>query len=219
MFSDHTMTIVTDLNIVANEIQSPDYYIVAAITTSEIPKAPNIFYAGILVPPTDMLMAWADGNMDVIHNYYPQYLQTQDCDDMLVAIISAMIRRNVILYIPQDEFDIFGMDFLTYLYNMYGIVCNSPTTNFWMDVNKLPLLMSKFYMMDIIDGITYMQMYPYNVMLPDFVINKLAYDFNPFNGRQAYFEEYKNYFNQLISLKVPRSQNNKILLTIPVKKE
>ena len=32
---------------------------------------------------------------------------------------------------------------------------------------------------------------------PPFVINKMAQEVNPFNGRPASFEEYYEYFNQL----------------------
>ena len=57
--------------------------------------------------------------------------------------------------------------------------------------------MAKFYMIDCMFAKDFLAAYPANYMLPDFVINKLAEDINPFNGRPATFIEYKQFFNNL----------------------
>lgn len=197
MFNDHTMSVITNLNMIGNEINNMNFITIAAIT-SDRPQHPNIYDAGILMPPTEILMAWADNVPLVIQNEYPRYLMTKDPDNMIVALIAALTKKNIVLYIPKDEFEIFGMELLNYLYMVYGITCNFGATQFSIDQNKIPYIISKFYMMDLMDKEDYIGAYPAKWSLPDFVIGKLAAEYHPFN-HQATFEEYKMYFNQLIA--------------------
>ena len=209
IFNGHTMSLVVDLSLIQNEIRNVDFVTVAAITTEDYQAFPNIHYAGILIPPTELLMEWADGNSLALQNEYPRYLMTKECDDMIVALIAAMTQRNIILYIPQEEFNVFGMMLLNHIYYMYGIICNTPTTQFSIDQNKIPFIISKFYLMDVMDPDVYLASYPANYALPDFVIQKLAEDLRPFN-RPAMFEEYRAYFNKLNASK---AQTPKIMMT------
>ena len=87
MFNGHTMSLITNLNMIGNEINNIDFVTVAAITTSDYPPHPNIYNAAILMPPTEVLMAWADGNRFVMQVEYPRYLMTKDADDMIVALL------------------------------------------------------------------------------------------------------------------------------------
>ena len=198
---NHTMTIVSDLSLVANDIKNIDLFTVAAITTNDYPQMPNIHYAGILVPPTWMLMRWADGDQFVLPNEYPKYLQSKDCDEMLIALIAALTKKNVILYVPHDEFEIFGIFLLNHLYYSYGLVLNSPTTQFSSNSAFYPLIMSKFYMMDIMSAEDYLASFPGQYQLPDWVINKLAVDTAPFS-QPVGFETYKAHFNQINASKL-----------------
>lgn len=203
MFKNNTMTAVTHLGIVARDILDIDRFVVAAITTNPYPEAPNIHYAGILMPPTWMLMRWAEGDMYVLQTEYPKYLATKDCDEMIIALLAVLSQRNVILYIPQDEFDIFGPVFLNHLYYTYGIIVNTPTTMFSVDVNKYPLIMSKFYLMNIMTAEDYLASFPAQYQLPEWVINKLAMDLQPFpNG--GTFNDYQAYFNKMNMSKMVR---------------
>ena len=195
MFNNHSMSLVLDLNMIANEIRNVDLFTIAAVTTSEVPNSPNVFYAGILVPPTELLMNWADGDQLAIHNRYPYYLQSQECDEIIITFLAALTKKNVIWYIPGTEYEIFGDVFINYLYYTYGIILNTPTTQFSIDQH-------------------YIDMYPWQYQYPDFVINKLAYDFKPFN-RPATFEEYKAYFNQMNASRAP---SGRVLMTQPVYK-
>ena len=214
MFNNHSMSLVLDLNMIANEIRNVDLFTIAAITTSEVPNSPNVFYAGILVPPTELLMNWADGDQLAIHNRYPYYLQSQECDEIIITFLAALTKKNVIWYIPGTEYEIFGDVFINYLYYTYGIILNTPTTQFSIDQHRIPLIISKFYMLNFMDPEVYIDMYPWQYQYPDFVINKLAYDFKPFN-RPATFEEYKAYFNQMNASRAP---SGRVLMTQPVYK-
>lgn len=209
MFNNHTMSLVTDLNLVANDIRNIDFVTVAAITTSDYPDQPNVYFAGVLLPPTEILMEWADGNQLILQNEYPKYLLSKECDDMIVALIAAMTQRNIILYIPTDEYNVFGPILLNHLRFIYGITVNSPWSSFYVDPTKLPLIMAKFYMMDVMDPQPFLESYPARYALPDFVINKLAVDLNPFGGRPASFEEYRAYFNQLNASKIQQAAQPK----------
>lgn len=197
MFNGHTMSLVQDLSILGNTLLSKDFLKVAAITGGDYPDIDNIYYGGVLMPPTELLMEWADGNQQAMMVQYPQYLMTKDCDEFIIALIAAMTKMNIVLYIPPEEFSIFGQMLLNHIYFMYGIIVNTPTTQFAVLEQKIPLIMAKFYMIDCMDPDVFLSAYPANYMLPDFVINKLAEELNPFQGRPATFEEYRNYFNAL----------------------
>lgn len=200
MFNGNTMSVVTDLNIIGPEINNIDFISVAAITTTyNYPQLPNIYNASILVPPTDILMAWADNIPLVLQNEYPKYLISKEPDEMIVALIAAMTKKNIILYIPKDEFNIFGPILLNHLYFTYGITCNFNNMQFRIEPMKIPFIISKFFMMDLMEPMDYIELYPSHVLLPEWVINKLAMQLNPFNGRQTSFAEYYNYFNALNS--------------------
>ena len=192
-----TMSVVTDLNLLGAEINNMDFMSVAAVTSTDYLNHPNIYNASILMPPTEILMAWADGNELVLQNEYPKYLLQKDPDDMIVALLAAMTKRNIVLYIPKDEFNIFGMMLLNHLYYYYGIVCNFGNTQYTFAEYKLPFIISKFYMMDLMEPMDYINSYPTHLLLPEFVINKLAMELRPFN-HQATFAEYADYFNGLV---------------------
>lgn len=192
-----TMSVVTDLNILGTEINNMDFMSVAAVTNTDYLNHPNIYNASILMPPTEILMAWADGNELVLQSEYPKYLLQKDPDDMIVALLAAMTKRNIVLYIPKDEFNIFGMMLLNHLYYYYGIVCNFGNTQYMFAEYKLPFIISKFYMMNLMEPMDYINSYPTNLLLPEFVINKLAVELKPFN-HQATFAEYADYFNGLV---------------------
>lgn len=196
MFNDHTLSVVTDLSLIGPQINNIDYLAVAAVTTETMPKAPNIYNASILMPPTEVLMAWADGDPYILQTAYPEYLKTTTPDDMIAALLVLMTKKNVVLYIPKDEFDIFGAMLINHIYFVYGITCNTPMTQFSVDISKVPFILSRFYMIDAMDYGEYINSYPANQLLPPFVINKLAAEIHPFD-RPATFDDYANYFNNL----------------------
>lgn len=197
MFNGHTMTVITDLNLIADQINNIDFITVAAITGSgNYPNHPNIYNASILMPPTEILMAWSDGNDLIMQNEYPAYLNCKEPDDMIVALIAAMTKKNIVLYIPMDEFMVYGEMLLNHIYYTYGITCNFGNAIFSVNPSKIPFIISKFYLIDVMAPEDYLAMYPPNQPLPQFVINKLAMDLRPFAG-PATFVDYEIYFNNL----------------------
>ena len=202
MFNGYTMSLVVDLNILGDQIYNKDFLTIAAVTTSEnYPDISNCYYAGILCPPVELFMSYTDGDQAALNVGYPQYLSTKDCDDFIVALIAALTRKNIIIYIPKDEYNIFGAILLNHIYYTYGIVVNSPTSQFYFNQHKIPFIISKFLLLDVMDAQTYLDLYPAQYMLPDFVINKLAEDIHPFEY-PATFEQYREYFNKLNAAKI-----------------
>ena len=197
MFNGHTMTLVQDLNVLGSALMNKDFLKVAAVTSEKYPDLDNIYYAGVLMPPTELLMNFVDGKVEAMQIQYPQYLMSKDCDEFIIALIAAMTQMNIVIYIPPEEFNIFGQILLNHIYYVYGIILNTPTTQFSVLEQKIPFIMAKFYMIDCMFAKDFLAAYPANYMLPDFVINKLAEDINPFNGRPATFIEYKQFFNNL----------------------
>lgn len=201
LFKNNTMTLITDLRAIGPEINNTDFVAIACVDgLSDFKNHPNAYDASILLPPTELLMAWADGNQIAMRVEYPKYLACdKDADDMIIALITALTKKNIIIYIPQDEYDIFGPILIQHIYFQYGIVMNTPTTAFSFDESKLPLLISKFYMMDLMEPMDYINSYPRALALPLFVINKLATDLHPFEN--ATFEQYAEYFNKMVAQK------------------
>lgn len=210
MFNNHTMTMVTDLNTLGGDINNADFICVAAITNdNNFNHLPNIYNASILSPPTEILMRWADGDPLIMQNEYPRYLSmNEDADSMIVALLAALTKKNVVLYISRSEFDIFGQILLNHLYFVYGITVNTPISVFSFNTSKLPFIISKFYMMDLMEAKDFIESYPPNMQLPPFVINKLAAELQPFN-RPATFAEYADYFNRMVASSM---KTNKIMI-------
>lgn len=215
MFNGHTMSVINDLRTLGPEINNVDFLSIASLT-GEYPSLPNIYDATILIPPTEMLMAWSDNVPLVLQNEYPKYLMSKEPDDYIVALLAALTKKNIVLYIPMQAFNIFGPILLQHIYYVYGITCNYGPARFCIDITKIPYLISKFYMMDLMDANDYLQAYPAMAVLPQWVINKLANDINPFNGRPASFTEYYDYFNRLNAQKAI-NQPKKELATLIIK--
>lgn len=200
LFKNNTMTLITNENMLGPEINNNDFVTIACVSTnSPFSNHPNVYDASILMPPTEILMRWADGDRLILQNEYPKYLlQNKDADDMIVALLTALTKKNIIIYIPMDEYNIFGPMLVQHFYFVYGITMNTQATVFSFNETKLPLLISKFYMMDLMEPMDYIQSYPGNLMLPPFVINKLAVDLHPFSTPTT-FEQYADYFNKLVA--------------------
>lgn len=199
LFKNNTMTLIVDPRAIGPEINNMDFVAVACVNGLEdFKNHPNAYDASILLPPTELLMAWADGNQMLMRTEYPKYLiNNKDADDMIIALITALTKKNIVLYIPQEEYSIFGPILIQHIYFQYGITMNTSATRFSFDESKLPLLISKFYMMDLMEPIDYIKSYPSSLLLPQFVINKLAVDLHPFEN--ATFEQYADYFNKLVA--------------------
>lgn len=197
IFSGHKMYMITDLNVLGNNIRNEDMLIVASVTDNSYPEH-NIYCASVLIPPTELLMRWADGDPVVMQNQYPQYLMNNpDADEMITSLIAVLMRKDVYIYIPQSEFNIFGMNLLSHFYFIYGITMCTANTQFNFDYSKLPFLLSKFYVFNIMTANDFLNSYPGNYNLIPFTINKLAAELRPFN-RPATWDEYAQYFNEWV---------------------
>lgn len=212
MFNNHKMSVVTDLNVLGQAINDINYVSIAAVTTNDYPRYSNIYNAAILLPPTQILMQWADGNPVVIQNQYPAYLaNNKEADGFIVALLAALTKKNVVLYIPKDDFNVFGPVLLQHLYYMYGItvevlIAGLQQTQFSIIPDKIPFILSKLYMNDLLDANVLLDAYPPQYALPDFVINKLAFELRPLDNT-ATFQDYANYFNGVVAKRIGNKIN------------
>lgn len=217
MFNNHTMSLVTDVNMIGPVINNFDFVTVAAITTN-IPRHPNFYNASILMPPTEALMEWADGNIEIYSDIYYKYLIYDElCDSFILSLIAALTKKNVILYIPEDEVSIYSNILLRVLYDKYGIVVSTPYNRFFFNIARLPYILCGFYNLGVMEGKDFIDAYPPEALpLPDHIIYKLAQDLKPFN-RQAAYGEYVEYFTKLIlsknkSVEIPKIDDKKIMV-------
>lgn len=181
------MTVLDDLRILGPAINDIEYLTIAAVTTDgQYPDLPNIHEASILLPPTDLMMFYVDGmgNPQVeatFKNEYIKYLDSKDPDDMIVSLLAALTIKNVVIFIPYDEFSLFGDVLLAHLYYRFGITCNFRNVLFNFDLTKVPFIMSKFYMIGVMEAQVYLQSYPINAPMPPFVIDALYDEVRPNN--------------------------------------
>ena len=203
MFNNHSMSVVTDLAMIGPAINDANYIRIAAITNEDYPKLPNIFNCNVLIPPTEILMRWADGDPYAIQRDYPRYLMTKECDDIIVALIAAMTKRNIVIFIPNDEFMVYGLVLLQHLQFVYGITTNFVNSKFSVDPTKIPFILAKFYMIDVMEYEDFMASYPANAILPEFVIYKMSQEFPM---AHATFADYVNYFNSINAAKTTQQR-------------
>ena len=202
MFNNNKMTIITRLETLGNYINDINHVSVVALTTETFPRYSNIYNGSILIPPTQILMQWADGDRFVIQNQYPAYLSNNSyVDEFIVALIGSLTRKNIILYIPHDEFDVYGPILISHFYYIYGLQLEIltdklPYAPFAVIEEKIPFILSKLYLNNLMQANDYLDAYPSNLLLPEFVINKLAMDLQPLD-QSATFNDYYNYFNEL----------------------
>lgn len=203
------MDVVTDLNMVGPIINDSGHYMVIAIDDqANIPQHPNVYNYSMLIPPTQLLMKWSDipdkfMASQIMNNEYRQYLDMNDCDELIVTLLAGLCKRNILIYIPESMMDVFGMIFIDHLFCKYGVRCGiNGNRGFMVDINKIPFILSKFYILDYIDANTYLELYPNTLLLPNWVINKLAADLRP-SRLMVDFEWYVSYFNDLNSKTYP----------------
>ena len=202
MFNNHTMTVLEDLRILGPAINNVDYLTIAAVTTDgQYPDLPNIHEASILLPPTELMMFYVDNMNDpraeaLFKNEYAKYLNSKDPDDMIVSLLAALTVRNVVIFIPQDEFQLFGPVLMNHLYFTYGITCNFRNVVFNFDLTKVPFIMSKFYMIGVMEPQVFLDSYPIEAALPPFVVDPLYDEVRP-NAQPMTFEQKAYYLDNL----------------------
>ena len=75
LFKNNTMTLIVDPRAIGPEINNMDFVAVACVNgVEDFKNHPNAYDASILLPPTELLMAWADGNQMLMRTEYPKYL-------------------------------------------------------------------------------------------------------------------------------------------------
>ena len=103
LFKNNTMTLIVDPRAIGPEINNMDFVAVACVNGLEdFKNHPNAYDASILLPPTELLMAWADGNQMLMRTEYPKYLiNNKDADDMIIALITEKyILKTSMIIVP-----------------------------------------------------------------------------------------------------------------------
>jgi len=177
MFNNHKLMLIHDLNQLGMNLYSNNVTVIA-ISGDPLPNVNNIYDGGILMPPTQVLMNWADGNGYSLQVEYPRYLSSKDPDEFITGILAALTMRDVFIYIPMNEFKIYGNIFLRHMLYMFGISIETPASPFMIDNTKIPLIASKMYMIDVMSAEDFLRIYPNYGPLPQFVIPKLMAQFN-----------------------------------------
>ena len=104
LFKNNIMSLVTNPSFLGPEINNSDYVSVACVSGSDsYMNHPNVHDCSILLPPTDMMMAWVDGKI-ILQNEYPKYLLSKDPDDMIIALLKGIQTLYDYIIIPDVRF-------------------------------------------------------------------------------------------------------------------
>lgn len=208
MLGKFQMSVVTLESTAIDLANRPNYKIAMLSGDTNLLSHPNIYDASILVPPTELIMLWADGNIIAMTNQYPLYLNNKDQDEMILALIAASYTKNIVLFMSDAEFDMYGSILLLHIYNKYGIQCTlNGYGKFWVDYSKLHNIINGFFMMDLINGKTYLEAYPTNIDFPQYVIPKLIEYFgDPFEGKTMRYSDYYWHFKEMNYKLLPKME-------------
>lgn len=205
-----SISLVTDANMLRGLVNNPAVVIVALTANpNELPKPNNnIHVFSDLVPPTPLLMMWADGaQAQFLSGYNYELANNPACHNVIITLLATLVNNNVVLYIPQDEFDIFGMALLEYIRFIFGITVNSLFSVFSFDDTKIPFILSCFYMEGYMTHEDFIASYPKGLQFYDpAVLFKLGQDFGIMTLNVADLASYffnmcnANYQQQLVPL-------------------
>ena len=143
---------------------------------------PAIVTAGALLPPTEAITAELDGNMFQSVAIYEEYLQREEANPFVSIIIAAGLKQIPIgIMFGKEEMNNlqFPKMFIDFMYRFYGLVFGiKDKVRPYIIEHMMPIILSKLYMMNIIDYPTFMEKHPPLAIDPN-VISKMAYEVHP----------------------------------------
>lgn len=133
----------------------------------------------ILLPPYQAVMAEMDNNFIGFQNEYTIHLMKKESDFFISMIVMALFRgENIIIFIPKDESKLMFVEGLIgHLSSYFGIFPGSEVRPFYYDISFNPIILSKFYIYDLIPKEDFILWYPPQVELYPETFYKLSNEF------------------------------------------
>ena len=161
---------------------------------------PSIVSAGVLLPPCECIAAELDGRLEEAEFMYLDYLSKEEADPFVTIIIGAALKQIPIgIMFGRDEREMkFPMMFMNYLCNKYGLIVGVKDKVVpCLLTAMLPGVLSRLYLMNIIDYPVFMERYPaeYTLVGDPSIISKMAVEVNPVVKTKD-FQNYYEYFEK-----------------------
>ena len=164
----------------------------------------NMVGASILVPPYQIMMMYAEGDLNNFRMGYISYLQEGPAAEYIAAILKAVISGiNMVLYAPQDDIGAFGEPLQLYFGEMFGIPILNIDTNSvapsQSNPNKYATMLNHMYFYTTLSAQEFIQLYPISsVALNETLLHKLIQDMKPAIPEPS-CDNYRNYFINLMN--------------------
>lgn len=177
----------------------------------------NAIKGSVLIPPYVAFESKMNGDEMTFNNIYFDYLNQKEPTSYIAAIITALYQgKNIMLYLNQDEYDMYFMSLWNYMKNMYGITIGTGNIPPSFDEGFSWIICAIMYKSGMIVAQEFLELYPSGVQIPDDLIAKLAEQLNgDIYLTDTSFNSYKQYFNDL---KESIKRNNNIYIESPIRR-
>lgn len=177
----------------------------------------NAIKGSVIIPPYIAFESKMNGDEVTFNNIYIDYLNQKEPTSYISAIIAALYQgKNIMLYLTQDEFDMYFINFWNYVKNMYGVTIGFGNIQPSFESSFTWIVCSMLYKTGMLTPQEFLELYPSGAAIPDDLIPKLAEQLNgDIYLNDTSFESYKQYF---YNLKESIKRNNNIYMESPIRR-
>lgn len=198
------LIVTTDMEMVKNMIGTHRIVVIGE-PSPEFVASTGAVVGSILLPPYPAMMALMDNNINAFMSAYSAHLNTKECTTFFAVLFKAMMQgSNILLYLTQDEYNMYYKYLEMYLVNVYGIYVGSAQNNYTFNVAEqfAPAIYSVLYLSECITIEELFKLYPQGARFDQNVVMKLISEMRPvlntntFQAYEQYFYDYKESVKQ-----------------------
>ena len=173
----------------------------------------------VLLPPYEAIEFELDNRMNEFVNIYCSYLASNVPDRFITLMLAVMLKGfNIILYIDPDEYrNLHFKDVLArFVFMTYGIQIGNEYANpiipFMYNQAYDPVILSKLYDYDYIDGPQFIKEFPVGVPIQANALYKLVINYRPY-VEDTSMDSYNKYFMQYVANQKGLDNDLRVLCT------
>lgn len=195
-----TIYVTDDINIILN-VPDNTVRIISLDEDNQInPNDPNVIVGTCLLPPTECLIAEADGDEDLYNINYMNYMNSPYIQEFVGALISALYKgTSLILFAPQMKQNLSITKLREMFWGFFGIgigIANSEICNY--DPRCIPIWLNMIYSANVISAQEFLIQYPEDVPINNLVLYKLFDELKPVGDtQQIRIDSIKRYHHRI----------------------
>lgn len=172
-----TIYITNDINLCLSNLNMCKTIIIADEPDNYM--IPQAIGGSLLLPPYEAMTALIDGNDAEFNMGYMDYLNNNPSVYKFINIIlQALIAGTNIIFLIDSEGINFELSLKEFFMTSFGILIGDSAHVFSYDITYTPIILNRLYISDDISKETYLLLYPYEIDIEPFFVNKLSYEFN-----------------------------------------